>query len=111
MPKTAAKRKEVNGKSDEEMTSRGGRFPRGTAAAELPVVPLVVSLEAASHARVSTPSLIETSTSKLSSPFQIFQPHSTPSCLHVSRRVCPLSSRTRQSILTSAIALRSRQNV
>ena len=69
MPKTAAKRKEVNGKSDEEMTSRGGRFPRGMAAAELPVVPLVVSLEAASHARVSTPSSIETSTSKLSSPF------------------------------------------
>ncbi len=69
MPKTTAKRKEVNSKSDEEMTSRGGRFPRGTAAAELPVVPLVVSLEAALHARVSTPSSIETSTSKLSSPF------------------------------------------
>ncbi len=69
MPKTAPKRKEVNGKSDEEMTSRGGCFPRGTAAAELLVVPLVVLLEAASHARVSTPSLIETSTWKLSSPF------------------------------------------
>ena len=70
MPKTAAKRKEVNGESNEEVTSRRGRFPRGTAAAELPVVPLVVMPESASHARVSTPSSIETSPpSNLSTAF------------------------------------------
>jgi len=61
MPKTAAKRKKVNGKSNEEVTSCRGRFPRGTAAAESTVVPLVVTPEAASHARVSTPSSIEMS--------------------------------------------------
>ena len=61
MPKTAAKRKEVNGESNEEVASRRGRFPRGTAAVESPVVPLVVMPESASHARVSTPSSIETS--------------------------------------------------
>ncbi len=42
---------------------------------------------------------------------QIFQPHSTPSRLQVSRRVRPLASRRARSILTSAIALRSRDNV
>jgi hypothetical protein len=67
MPKTVVKRKEVNGKSDEEVTSRRGRFTRGTAAAELPVAALVVTPEAASHARVSTPSSIKTSPPKLSS--------------------------------------------
>jgi hypothetical protein len=67
MPKTVVKRKEVNGKSDEEVTSRRGFFPRGTAAAELPVVALVVTPEAASHARVSTPSSVKTSPPKLSS--------------------------------------------
>ena len=63
MPKAATKRKKVNGKSDEEVPSppQRGRFPRGTVAAELPVVTLVVTPEAASHARVSTPSSIETS--------------------------------------------------
>jgi hypothetical protein len=71
MPKTAAKRKEVNGESNEEVTSRRGRFPRGTAAAELPVVPLVVMPESASHARVSTPSSIETSPARVSTPSSI----------------------------------------
>jgi hypothetical protein len=42
---------------------------------------------------------------------QIFQPHSTRSRLQVSRRVRPLASRRARSILTSAIALRSRENV
>jgi len=44
MPKAATKRKKVNGKSGEEVPSppRRGRFPRGTVAAELPVVTLVV---------------------------------------------------------------------
>ena len=111
MPMTAAKRKEVNGKSDGEVTSRRGCFPRGMAAAELPVVPLVVTPEAALHARVSTPLSIETSPTKLSSqllspstsptklssqlwsPSSNLQPHSTPSRLHVSRRVRSLSSR------------------
>jgi len=74
MPKTAAKHKEVNGESNEEVASRRGRFPRGTAAAELPVVPLVVMPESASQARVSTPSLIETSPPKLSS--QLLSPSS-----------------------------------
>jgi len=46
---------------------RRGRFPRGAVAAELPVVTLVVMPEAASHARVSTPSWIETSPPTLSS--------------------------------------------
>jgi hypothetical protein len=71
MPKTAAKRKEVNGESNEEVASRRGRFPRGTAAAELPVVPLVVMPESASHARVSTPSSIETSPAHVSTPSSI----------------------------------------
>ena len=74
MPKTVVKRKEVNGKSDEEVTSRRGRFPRGTAAAELPVAALVVTPEAASHARVSTPSSIKTSPPKL--PSQLLSPSS-----------------------------------
>ena len=42
---------------------------------------------------------------------QIFQPHSTPSRLQVSRIVRPLASRRARSILTSVIALRSRSNV
>ena len=42
---------------------------------------------------------------------QICQPHYTPSRLQVSRRVRPLASRRARSILTSAIALRSRTNV
>ncbi len=67
MAKTAAKRKEVNGKSDEKEPSHRGRFPRGTAAAGLPVVTLVVTPEAASHARMSTPSSMETSPPTLSS--------------------------------------------
>ena len=71
MPKTAAKRKEVNGESNEEVASRRGRFPRGTAAAESPVVPLVVMPESALHARVSTPSLIETSPAHVSTPSSI----------------------------------------
>jgi hypothetical protein len=68
MPKTAAKRKVDNGKSEEEVKSHRGRYTRGTAAAELPVVPLVVTPEAASHARVSTPSSIETLAPKLLPP-------------------------------------------
>ena len=71
MPKTAAKRKEVNGESNEEVASRRGCFPRGTAAAELPVVPLVVMPESASHARVSTPSSIETLPARVSTPSSI----------------------------------------
>jgi hypothetical protein len=74
MPKAAAKCKEVNGKSDEEVTSCRGRFPRGTTVAELPVVPLVVTPEVASHAHVSTPSSIETSPPKLWS--QLLSPSS-----------------------------------
>ena len=69
MPKVAAKCKQGNGESEEEKNSRRVRFPRSTVVAKLLVVPLVVTPEAASHAHVSTPSLIETSTPKLSSPF------------------------------------------
>jgi hypothetical protein len=61
MGKTAIKRKEVNGKSDEKEASCRDRFPRGTAAVGLPVVTLVVTPEAALHGRVSTPSSMETS--------------------------------------------------
>jgi hypothetical protein len=66
MPKVATKRK---GKSADEAPSppHRSRIPRETVAAELPVVTLVVTPEAASHARVSTPSLIETSPPTLSS--------------------------------------------
>ena len=83
MPKAATKRNKVNGKSDEEGTfHRGrfvngksdeegtfhrGRFPCGTAMAELPVVPLVVSPEAALHACVSTLLSIKLLPRKLSS--------------------------------------------
>ena len=65
MPKATIKRKEVNGKSDEEGTTCRGRFPHGTTAAELPVVPLVVMPEAVLRARVSTPSSIESLSQKL----------------------------------------------
>jgi hypothetical protein len=74
MAKTAAKRKEVNGKSDEKEPSCRGRFPRGTAAAVLPVVTLVVMPEAASHACVSTPLLMETLPPTLST--QLLSPSS-----------------------------------
>jgi len=69
MPKTATKRKKGNGNLVEEVPSppRRSRFPRGMVAAELPVVTLVVMPEAALHARVSTPSSIETSPPTLSS--------------------------------------------
>ena len=67
MPNAATKRKQVNGKSDQEGKSRRGRFPHGTAAAELSVVPLVVTPDAASRTRVSTPSSLEPSPRKLSS--------------------------------------------
>ena len=68
MPKVAAKRKQGNGESEEETNSCRVCFPRSTVVAKLPVVPLVGRPEAASHAHVSTPSSIETSTPKLSSP-------------------------------------------
>ena len=69
MANVATKRKK-RGKSDHDGTSRRGRSARGTAAAELPVVALIVTPEAASHARVSTPLSIETSPpSNLSTAF------------------------------------------
>ncbi len=68
MPKVAAKRKQVNGESEEEKNSRRVHFPRSMVVAKLLVVPLVVTPEAASHAHVSTPLSIEMSTPKLSSP-------------------------------------------
>jgi hypothetical protein len=66
MPKVATKRK---GKSGDETPSPRHRscIPRETVAAEMPVVTLVVTPEAASHARVSTSSSIETSPPTLSS--------------------------------------------
>ncbi len=66
MPKVAAKCKQGNGESEEEKNSRRVSFLRSRVVAKLPVVPLVVTPEAALHARVSTLSLIETSTPKLS---------------------------------------------
>ncbi len=68
MPKLASKCKEGNGELKDEKNPRRVCLTRGTVAAELPVVPLVVTPEAALHACVSTPSLIETSTPNLSSP-------------------------------------------
>ena len=69
MPKTATKRKKGNGKSVEEEPSPPcrNRSSSGTVAAEFPVVTLVVTPEAASHARVLTPLSIETSPPTLSS--------------------------------------------
>ena len=69
MPKVTTKRKHVNGKSVEEAPSlpRRSRIPRRTVAAELSVVTLVVTPEAASHARVLTSSSIEISPPTLSS--------------------------------------------
>ena len=67
MPKTVVKRKGVNGKSGHDGTSRRGRYARGTAAAVLPEVPLVVTPEAASRVHVSTPSSLKPSPRKLSS--------------------------------------------
>jgi hypothetical protein len=66
MPKTVVKRKGgVNGKSGHDGTSRRGRYARVTAAAVLPEVPLVVTPESASRARVSTPSSLEPLSSQL----------------------------------------------
>jgi len=114
MPKVATKRK---GKSGEKAPSPPRRrcIPRETVAAELPVATLVVTPEAALHARVSTPSSIESSppTCRHSCRpnLQILQMHSTPSLPRVSRRLDRLSSRRRRSISSFAIALRSRVNV
>ena len=68
MLRTAAKRNVNNGKSGEQAQSRKQRFPRGTAAAKSPVVPLVVTPETASHSRASTSTLIESSTRQSSTP-------------------------------------------
>ena len=73
MPKTVVKRKGVNGKSGHDGTSRRGRYARGTAAAVLPEVPLVVTPESASRARVSTPSSLEPSLRKLSSQLNTYR--------------------------------------
>ncbi|MDH4461766.1 MAG: hypothetical protein QE277_10100 [Flectobacillus sp.] len=66
MANVATKRKKI-GKSDHDSTCRRGRSARGTAAAEFPEVPLVVTPEAASRGRVSTPSLLEPTPRNLSS--------------------------------------------
>ena len=66
MANVATKRKKI-GKSDHDGTSRRGRSARGTAAAEFPEVPLVVTPEAKSRGRVSTPSLLEPTPRNLSS--------------------------------------------
>lgn len=68
MLRSAAKRNVNNGKSGEQAQSRKQRFPRGTAAAKSPVVPLVVTPETASHSRASTSTLIESSTRQSSTP-------------------------------------------
>ena len=72
MANVATKRKK-RGKSDHDGTSRRGRSARGTAAAEFPEVPLVVTPEAASRGRVSTPSLLEPTPRNLSSQFTTTQ--------------------------------------
>ena len=72
MANVATKRKK-RGKSDHDGTSRRGRSARGTAAAEFPEVPLVVTPEAASRGRVSTPSLLEPTPRNLSSQFMTTQ--------------------------------------
>jgi hypothetical protein len=66
MSNVATKQKK-NGKSDHDGTSRRGRYARGTVAAELPEVPLVVTPETTSCACVSTASSLEPSPRKLSS--------------------------------------------
>jgi hypothetical protein len=58
MSNVSTKRKK-RGKSDNDGTSPRGRYACGTAAAELPEVPLVVTPEAASRGHVSTPSSLE----------------------------------------------------
>ena len=72
MANVAIKRKKI-GKSDHDGKSRRGRSARGTAAAEFPEVPLVVTPEAASRGRVSTPSLLEPTPRNLSSQFTTTQ--------------------------------------
>lgn len=66
MANVATKRKR-RGKSDHDGTSRRGHSARGTSAAEFPEVPLVVTPEAASRGRVSTPSSLEPTPRNLSS--------------------------------------------
>ena len=65
MANVATKRKS-RGKSDHDGTSRRGHSARGTSAAEFPEVPLVVTPEAASRGRVSTPSSLEPTPRNLS---------------------------------------------
>ena len=67
MPKVAAKRKGKSGDETPPSPRHRRRIPRETVAAEMPVVTLVVTPEAASHARVSTSSSIEISPPTLSS--------------------------------------------
>jgi len=66
MANVATKRKK-RGKSDHDGTSRRGRSARGTAAAEFPEVPLVVTPEAAFRGHVSTTSSLEPTPRNLSS--------------------------------------------
>jgi len=89
MPKVTTKRKHVNGKSVEEAPSppRRSCIPRGTVAAELPVVTLVVMPEAASHARVSTPSSIETLPPTLSSQLSS-QSSNLPTAFYAESSAC-----------------------
>ncbi len=72
MANVATKRKKI-GKSDHDSTCRRGRSARGTAAAEFPEVPLVVTPEAASRGRVSSLSLVEPTPRNLSSQFTTTQ--------------------------------------
>ena len=67
MPKVATKRKGKSGDETPPSPCHRCRIPCKTVAAEMPVVTLVVTPEAASHARVSTPLSIETSPPTLSS--------------------------------------------
>ena len=67
MANVATTKRKKRGKSDHDGTSRQGRSARGTAAAEFPEVPLVVTPEAASRGRVSTPSSLEPTPRNLSS--------------------------------------------
>ena len=67
MPKVATNRKGKSGDETPPSPCHRCRIPCKTVAAEMPVVTLVVTPEAASHARVSTSSSIETSPPTLSS--------------------------------------------
>ena len=104
MANVATKRKR-RGKSDHDGTSRRGHSARGTAAAEFPEEPLVVTPEAASRGRrVLTPSSLEPTPRNLSTPEAALRGRvSTPSSLKPTPRNLSSQLTTQGANLSTAL--------